>query len=284
MVKNYFKSIRLLNLALLGFIFWGLMLNSYNGGLDFKIDHFLLFLSIITTTASGYLINNYYDIKSDELNKKFIQGLNSKFFISSYFIHFLISYFFIFISNLSGGWLMVITIVHISLYLYSLKLQHFPLIGNAIVCSLCAVVILIPHSFSHEIYNFKNFNIINNLFVVYAIFCFLITLKREIVKDMEDIEGDRKIGSHTLPVVIGLRTTKFFTAIVILIEIIFLILCFTQTPSTLNCTLFFSTQLVVILLFCYQLYFSENQQNFKRISNLLKIQFLLAGIWLYIPL
>ena len=103
---------------------------------------------------------------------------------------------------------MVITIVHISLYLYSLKLQHFPLIGNAIVSSLCAVVILIPHSFSYEIYNFKNFNIINNLFVVYAIFCFLITFKREIIKDMEDIEGDRKIGSHTLPVVIGLRVTK----------------------------------------------------------------------------
>ena len=88
MVKNYFKSIRLLNLLLLSFIFWGLMLNSYCSGLDFKIDHFLLFLSIITTTASGYLINNYYDIKSDELNNKFIIGLNAKFFINSYFIHF----------------------------------------------------------------------------------------------------------------------------------------------------------------------------------------------------
>ena len=66
MVKNYFKSIRLLILALLGFIFWGLMLNLYNSGLEFKIDHFLLFLSITATTASGYLINKYYDIKSDE--------------------------------------------------------------------------------------------------------------------------------------------------------------------------------------------------------------------------
>ena len=85
MVKNYFKSIRILNLLLLSFIFWGLMLNLYYSGLDFKIDHFLLFLSIINTTASGYLINNYYDIKSDELNNKFISGLNAKFFINSYF-------------------------------------------------------------------------------------------------------------------------------------------------------------------------------------------------------
>lgn len=283
MVKNYFKSIRLLNLALLSFIFWGLMLNLYNSGLEFKIDHFLLFLSITATTASGYLINNYYDIKSDELNNKFIQGLSTKYFIGSYFIHFLISYFFIFISNLSGGWLMVITLVHILLYLYSLKLQHFPLIGNAFVCALCAVVILIPHSFSNETYNFKNLNIISNLLVVYAIFCFLVTLKREIIKDMEDIEGDRIIGSNTLPVFMGLRMTKLFTAIVVLIEIIFLVLCFIQTPTTMNCILFFMTQLVLILIFCYQLYFSENQQNFKSISNLLKIQFLLAGVWLYIP-
>jgi 4-hydroxybenzoate polyprenyltransferase len=276
MVKNYFKSIRLLNLALLSFIFWGLMLNLYNSGLEFKIDHFLLFLSITATTASGY-------IKSDELNNKFIQDLSTKYFISSYFIHFLISYFFIFISNLSGGWLMVITLVHILLYLYSLKLQHFPLIGNAIVCALCAVVILIPHTFSNETYNFKNLNVINNILVVYAIFCFLVTLKREIIKDMEDIEGDRIIGSNTLPVVIGLRMTKLFTAIVVLIEIIFLVLCFIQTPTSMNSILFFMTQLVVILIFCYQLYFSENQQNFKSISNLLKIQFLLAGVWLYIP-
>ena len=99
---------------------------------------------------------------------------------------------------------------------------------------------------------------------------------------MEDIEGDRKIGSYTLPVVFGLTPTKSFTATVILIEIIFLGLCFIQTPKNMKCILFFTAQLVVLLLFCYKLYFSQNQQNFKNISNLLKIQFLLAGIWLYI--
>ena len=259
------------------------MLKSCYSGLDFKIDHFLLFLSIINTTASGYLINNYYDIKSDELNNKFISGLNAKFFINSYFIHFIISYFFVFVSDLYGGWLMIITIVHISLYLYSLKLQHLPLIGNLIICCLCAVLVLIPHSFSNELYNFRDLNIINNINVVYAIFCFLITLKREIIKDMEDIKGDREIGSNTLPIVVGLRATKFFTAAVILIEIIFLVLCFIQTSKNMNCTLFFATQLVALLLFCHKLYFSQNKQNFNNISNFLKIQFLIAGIWLYIP-
>ena len=109
----------------------------------------------------------------------------------------------------------------------------------------------------------ETFNIINNLNVVYTIFCFLITLKREIIKDMEDIEGDRKIGSYTLPVFIGLRITKFFTAIIILIEIIFLILCFIQTPSNMKLYIIFFNSISVLLLFCYQLYFSKNQQKFK---------------------
>ena len=66
---------------------------------------------------------------------------------------------------------------------------------------------------------------------------------------MEDIEGDRKIGSNTLPVVFGLTTTKSFTATVLLIEIIFLGLCFIQTPKNMKCILFFTAQLVVLLIF-----------------------------------
>ena len=73
MVKKYFKAIRIKNLALLGLIFWGLMLHIYSEGFSFEIDHFLLFTSVIITTASGYLINNYYDINSDKINNKNVE-------------------------------------------------------------------------------------------------------------------------------------------------------------------------------------------------------------------
>ena len=66
MVKKYFKAIRIKNLALLGLIFGGLMLHSYSDSFSFEIDHLLLFTSVIITTASGYLINNYYDLNSDK--------------------------------------------------------------------------------------------------------------------------------------------------------------------------------------------------------------------------
>ena len=70
MVKNYLKSVRITNLILLGVLFWGIMYQTYNNEFSFCMDHLLLFLAIISTTASGYLVNNYYDIRSDEINGK----------------------------------------------------------------------------------------------------------------------------------------------------------------------------------------------------------------------
>ena len=78
MVKNYFKAIRIKNLGLLSLLFWGLMLHNYSGIFSINTDQILLFLSIITTTAAGYLINNYFDLKSDLINNKNISGLSKK--------------------------------------------------------------------------------------------------------------------------------------------------------------------------------------------------------------
>ena len=128
MVKNYFKAVRLLNLALLSFIFWGLMLHIYATGIAFEINHVYLFLAAITTTASGYLINNYYDLQSDKINNKSIIDLDSGYYLKSYFIHFSLSFFFLLISSLFGGWFLLILFLHILVLLYSLKLQHLPLI------------------------------------------------------------------------------------------------------------------------------------------------------------
>ena len=87
MVKKYFKAIRIKNLALLGFIFWGLMLHNYSESFSFKVDHLLIFISVIITTASGYLINNYYDLNSDKINNKNIEDLSKTFYGNCYLLH-----------------------------------------------------------------------------------------------------------------------------------------------------------------------------------------------------
>lgn len=284
MVKKYFKAIRIKNLALLGLIFWGLMLHNYSESFSFEIDHFLLFTSVIITTASGYLINNYYDINSDKINNKNIEDLSKTFYGNCYLLHLFTSLLVLFISDLSPGWLNLVIISHILVYLYSLKLQHWPIIGNLLVALLSSIVLLIPYWLTGTFWELENFNLSENLNQIFVIFCFLLTIKREIVKDMEDIQGDLKTGSYTLAIVAGQKFSKIILSILVLISIGFLIICVLESILNIQNIFFFLTMISLLVAFLYKTYLSFEKSDFKTLSNLLKINFLAAGIWLYILL
>lgn len=284
MVKKYFKAIRIKNLALLGLIFWGLMLHNYSESFSFEIDHFLLFTSVIITTASGYLINNYYDINSDKINNKNIEDLSKTFYGNCYLLHLFTSLLVLFISDLSPGWLNLVIISHILVYLYSLKFQHWPVIGNLLVALLSSIVLLIPYWLTGTFWELENFNLSENLNQIFVIFCFLLTIKREIVKDMEDIQGDLKTGSYTLAIVAGQKFSKIILSILVLISIGFLIICVLESILNIQNIFFFLTMISLLFAFLYKTYLSFEKSDFKTLSNLLKINFLAAGIWLYILL
>lgn len=284
MVKKYFKAIRIKNLALLSLIFWGLMLHNYSEDFSFKVDHLLLFISIIITTASGYLINNYYDLNSDKINNKNIEDLSKTFYRNCYLLHLFTSLLVLFISDLSPSWLNLVIITHILVYLYSLKLQHLPIIGNLVVAFLSSIVLVIPYWLTGKFWELENFNISENLNQIFVIFCFLISMKREIVKDIEDIQGDLKTGSYTLPIVTGQKFSKLILGLLVLISIGFLIICVLESILSIQNIFFFLTMISLLLTFLYKTYQSFEKSDFKTLSNLLKINFLAAGIWLYILL
>ena len=284
MVKKYFKAIRIKNLVLLGLIFWGLMLHNYSENFSFKLDHLLLFISIIITTASGYLINNYYDLVSDKINNKNIKDLSKTFYGNCYLLHLLSSLLILFISDLSPGWLNLVIITHVLVFLYSLKLQHLPIIGNLVVALLCSIVLIIPYWLTGEFWELENFNLSENLNQIFVIFCFLLTIKREIVKDIEDIHGDLKTGSYTLPIVTGQKFSKVILGLLVLISIGFLITCVLGSILNIQNIFFFLTMISLLVTFLYKTYLSFEKSDFKTLSNLLKINFIAAGIWLYILL
>ena len=284
MVKKYFKAIRVNNLVLLSLLFWGLMLHNYSEDFSFKVDHLLLFVSVIITTASGYLINNYYDLNSDQINNKNIKDLSKTFYRNCYLLHLLSSLLILFISDLSPGWLNLVVITHVLVFLYSLKLQHLPIIGNLVVAFLCSVVLVIPYLLSGKFWELENFNLSENLNQIFIIFCFLLTMKREIVKDMEDIQGDLKTGSYTLPIVIGQKFSKVLLGILVLISIGFLSICVSESIQNIQNIFFFLTMISLLVTFLYKTYQSFEKSDFKTLSDLLKINFLAAGIWLYILL
>ena len=282
MVKDYFKSVRIINLLLLSTLFWGVMLQNYSNEFFFCLDHIFLFASIISTASAGYLINNYYDIKSDKINGKLLFNKSSNYFLKGYFLQLVLSFFFLFISNLFGGWFLFNLFIHVLLLLYSLKLQHLPLLGNLIVALLCVMVILIPILLRNQYFDYLNFNGQENITLIYAVFCFIITLKREVIKDIEDYKGDKETGSHTLPLILGISSTKVYIYIIFLVELFYMYLCFRETIYELKFTLFYLFQLCIILYTIFKVFISSEYTEFKIISSLIKLQFLLAGIALYI--
>jgi 4-hydroxybenzoate polyprenyltransferase len=130
----------------------------------------------------------------------------------------------------------------------------------------------------------ENFNLSENLNQIFVIFCFLLTIKREIVKDMEDIQGDLKTGSYTLAIVAGQKFSKIILSILVLISIGFLIICVLESILNIQNIFFFLTMISLLVAFLYKTYLSFEKSDFKILSNLLKINFLAAGIWLYILL
>lgn len=181
--------------------------------LFFDINIHLLALIAIFSAASGYIINDYFDIKIDSINKpkKVIIGR----FITrrwALFWH----YLFVFIAlvlalAVSLKVLVIVTAILFLLWIYALKLKRTAFIGNFTVAFLTSMVIAMLAFY---------LNYFSAKIMVFIAFAFTSNIIREIVKDMEDLKGDKREGCNTLPIVIGVSQTKWLVAVFILLFVV----------------------------------------------------------------
>lgn len=234
---------------------------------DFKL--FLLSSSTVLIAAAGYIINDYYDIKIDYVNKpeKVVVGKLVKrriVLVSHAVLNFLgiaIGFYlsiYVGIINFLAGFI---------LWIYSNQLKRMPFIGNLVIASLTGLSILVV-----AIYYQKNYSLILN----YAVFAFSINLIREVIKDMEDLRGDMRFGSKTLPIVWGLRKTKFFLYGLISLFVFSLFYLSHQLENQIL-NLFFLLLIVPIIYLIYLLYRADSQRRFHQLSTYCKL-LMLAGI------
>jgi 4-hydroxybenzoate polyprenyltransferase len=178
-----------------------------------NVDMLILAISTMLIAAAGNIINDYYDIKIDYVNRPnrvlvgrylkrrailFIHaGFNTLGILGGFFISWQIGV----VNFLAAG----------LLWLYSNQLKRLPLWGNFSVAILTGMAVFVVYILFRQSFF---------LFAAYSFFAFFISLIREIIKDLEDIEGDRKFECRTLPVVIGQRKTKL---VIYLISVIFII-------------------------------------------------------------
>jgi 4-hydroxybenzoate polyprenyltransferase len=230
---------------------------------------FLLSLSTLLIAAAGYIINDYYDIKIDYVNKpdKVVVGklIKRRIVIVSHIVLNLLgiaigTYLSLRVGalNFFAGFL---------LWIYSNRLKRMPLIGNLAIAFLTGLSVVVI-----AVYYRQNVE----LLMAYAVFAFSINLVREIIKDMEDIRGDMRFGSKTLPIVWGLRKTKYFLFVLITL---FILTLFYLSHQLDNNTLdwFFIILIVPIIYLIYLLYRADSQKRFHQLSTFCKL-LMLAGI------
>ena len=303
-ISPYFKLLRVPNLIiiiltqyLIRFCVIKPVLQFHGVNLTFsELDFALLVFSTILIAAAGYIINDYFDIQIDAYNKpdKLIVGkkvsigtakliyaiLNGIAFIIGFYLAIKVNAF-------QLGFIFVM--IAIMLWYYSAKYKRQIFWGNLVVAILSALVLLIVWIFEFFslrlspidfIDAYRSIKIINIIIWSYSLFAFMVTLIREMIKDIQDIEGDSKFGCRTLAVVFGIRATKYITTSLIIICI--LMMAYSQYQLFIkNFTIIFWYLLIVIQpLFIYLLInviISKNKDNYRFSGNLSKI-IMLAGI------
>ncbi len=259
-----------------------------------------LVLSTVLITAAGYVINDYHDIRADRINKpeRIVVGFHLTRRMAL-FLHWLLN-----MIGVSAGiiysilyhvpWMIFIfTVAPLLLWYYSVRLKHILLAGNLVVSLLTATVPLLVILFEYPLLarNFRSNaeffpQALWTIFVwvgVFAFFAFMINLIREIIKDAQDVEGDREMGSHTLPIQYGLKTTKGVVVGLTISTLAVLAYFFLFYLNDTVSLIYFGVALVLPFLYLIvRTLKSKTVADFQFISTLVKI-IMLMGL-LYAPL
>lgn len=248
------------------------------------LDFALLVIATLCIAAAGNIINDIYDVEIDRINKpkkvllgnKISERTANRLYIILSIIGVAIGFY---LSNHIEKPVFAALFVFFSalLYLYSTYLKGIFLIGNILVSALVAMSLLIVTLFdllpAITIENQAAQSVVFKIVLNYAFFAFFINLIREIVKDLQDINGDKKGGMNTLPIVIGRKRTVmtvFILGVIAVLGVVFYM--YENLYDSLILMLYFLFAIVAPLLyFCVKAWDAKTAKDYAFLSNLLKI-------------
>ncbi len=242
---HFFKLVRPFNLFIIALTMFGLgsYFDAYcvkNGQASvlFSLPFILLVISTILIAAAGNIINDYFDIRADRINRptKQIIGKHIKkrwAIVWHWGINFIAFAIAIYLSyTFKTFWYLFIHLLSINLlWYYSSYLKRTAIIGNVIIALLTALVPLLVGIFynpflvknASALFPFEAVHNTTNWILYFSIslglFAFFLNWSREIIKDIEDVEGDKEIKAKTLPIFLGVKKTKWIATAVILVPV-----------------------------------------------------------------
>lgn len=316
----FIKLIRLPNLLIIALtqyaLRYGLMYPLLEAsGIHLQMGQFLFFLLVLSSVllaAGGYIINDYFDTKIDLVNKPHHiiigRSISRK---NALILYFLITFLGLlpglYVAVKIGAlWLFSIQLISaILLWHYSKYTKRMMLAGNITIAVLSATIPLIPGLYELILIENNSAKIIQGLHSIsghhlptlisrfntgwsyvlfwifgYAIFAFLLTLIREIVKDMEDIEGDMLQLCKTFPIVYGLKKSIILSLLLILIciSILSLVQVYQLFRKEYISFLYFAVLIQApLVILIYKLSHARKKTDFRFCSSLVKF-IMLMGI------
>ncbi|MBP9849881.1 MAG: geranylgeranylglycerol-phosphate geranylgeranyltransferase [Flavobacterium sp.] len=285
---KYLKLIRYQNLLMLAFmqlVFRYLFLEqSYVDLALSDFNYILLVIATVCVAAGGYVINNIMDQETDEIAKPqnrvvgvsisetvaynwyiglTIVGVGIGFYLSNV----------IYKPTFASMFILVATL----LYMYATSFKQIPVLGNVVVALLLSTSIIIIGLFdilpAIDVDNRFRMKEAFSILMDYAIFAFIINLIREIVKDLEDLDGDYQSGINTLPITIGIPKTKIIVGILTVISIGILAYYINSNLFELDYVIYYTMVFIIgpLIYFGVKLMNAETKKQLHHLSLVLKI-------------
>ncbi len=247
------------------------------GTLDlFPIKNVLLACFSAALAASfGNIINDVFDVDADRLNHPgrmlVIEFLSKKEAITFSIFLSVVSLLLAININLISFYIVLLSLILLFLYSYSLK--KMPLLGNIVIAFLTGMAFMFGGIAVQNPYGV----------IIPALFAFLINFIRELVKDMEDLEGDKKAGIFTFPALFGFNTAK--KTILALTLILIILTLYPFVYKIYNAVYFIIVLVIVDPLLIYLnkiLFVDHDKKNLNKISNILKLDMIFGLVAIYL--
>ena len=257
------------------------------------LNFILLIVSSVLIAGAGYIINDYFDINIDQINKptaNVVDKIVSRRWAMAW--HFVLSGVGIILSAWvswrTGFWYILLGnfMCVLLLFGYSVSLKRKLLSGNIIISLLTAWVILVISIAKINTQTLvipavtEAVNKITRIAFLYAGFAFISSLIREAIKDIEDLQGDERYGCRTMPIVWGVNAAKVYIAVWLVVILALLVILqvyvarFEWWWAMVYSIVFIIGPFVLIFL---QLYKAKDQKDYHRLSNWTKLV-MLTGI------
>lgn len=314
-MNPYFRIIRIQNLLFMAFIQIVMhqavlvpILQTYGFNTAFETGMlFLLIMSTALIAAAGYILNDYFDVKIDAINRPEKQVVGKTISRSSAMVlHQVLTGLGVFCGLLLAYFARSFTLAFIFiivpglLWFYSASYKRLFLIGNLVVAFISSLSVLVVGitqlAFLQKEYGKLIFetaveplpsipSLSYGWIGTFALFAFLCTWIREIIKDMEDEKGDREMECRTMPIKWGHKKTKIFLYALIAITLGMLFLLnqlFIHFQGTLTVRYIIFGIALPFLALCYLIFTAKNQADFHQASTLSKVIMLIGVLYSFI--